>query len=1112
MFRRNNIYIGFLIFIFFSFSLYAQSFKIKKYSFEDGLPDTKVTDLLQDTTGLMWFTTPSGITTYNGNKWNIVNPGIEDNKVYKLLEKDLYGNIWVLPENPAKFLIFYNYINWNKIPLPPVHEKTRFNSFSVNYSNDSLTVIIGTSEGILLYSNSRWLQYNIDNGLPGNYVFATSVYKGNSVIAATMRGPVLIKNGVLQNGYFEKFNIPGNTVFAMYNDPESEKTWLLGNNWLGYLENDSFHLLNENFEFPVFNQPNEYFITSDGQQRLYLGNQASAFWVNTENGKLHFLSDDHGTIREGATNAFVDREQNVWLSSNRGILKIRRSTFVNFYKSDGILENEVASIEALKDLLVLGHNNGITLINRQQIDSIIFNDPNPAVRTYNRVLDLLTDENKTYIAASYKGTGILGPDGHITWFPPNKNTQYSCFAKDSNGVIWVGSSRGLFRFENGEPVMDSDFSREYRIQPFIRKLDFLSDGTLAISNIIEGLILRKGNNYITVKGDNPQTNSVYGVYEYNDTLLVATGKGLYYRNGGKLLPFEGFEKPVDQPVYFIKKGSDNEIWLGLNNGIYNIKNRKLKYYGVDEGLSGPETNRSAGFLDNYGNFWIGTNDGLSLFSREYSESFKSLPGVKIDLIENSAGKVFNPYHNFSTEHSDNNIRIEYSGLSFIDEKENTYKVELYNFHKNLIDHVETKENSVRFSNLEPDIYYITVQMTNPKGVVSSVQQTAFITVESPFYNQVWFYIVIIVAGGFLLYIAFDIYSNKKYSKELEIKVAERTKELEQSEKKYRQLVETAIDGIISTDNEFMILTWNKAAENIYGYTLQEAIGQNYFDITGSDIKIEKFKETVNTFFREETWHGELLQQHKSGRKINILVAASVFKDHEGKILGMVGICRDITDMKQLEKTKTMAILETLEKERNRISRDLHDDLGQILSSAKLKLEVFEYKSRIRDSQFNEAIELIGHAGKELRNIVHDLHPAEIERYGLTAAIELLIFQTQKLSGINVFLTKKQYKGSLSKKDELMIYRIVQEAIHNAVKHSKADMISVSLDEINNYLSVIISDKGIGFDKENIKLNKEEIHGYGLLNMFQRAEMIGANLIINSEPEKGTEIIIKMKVD
>jgi signal transduction histidine kinase len=230
------------------------------------------------------------------------------------------------------------------------------------------------------------------------------------------------------------------------------------------------------------------------------------------------------------------------------------------------------------------------------------------------------------------------------------------------------------------------------------------------------------------------------------------------------------------------------------------------------------------------------------------------------------------------------------------------------------------------------------------------------------------------------------------------------------------------------------------------------------------------------------------------------------KDDNGNTVEIQAIGRDITDKKYSDKIKTQAIFDAIEKERSRISRDLHDDLGQILTGAKLKLESVNKKYLVSGSDqsgYKEAVEMLSSVGKHLRNIVHDLHPTEIERYGIFLALDSLIFQIQKLSGIKILYDYSGYSGDWNKNNDLTIYRIVQEALNNVVKHSKATKASVIVQGTPDEYKIIVNDNGVGFDVHKISSIKKIKSGFGLVNIQQRVELIGGRIKITSNPNDGT---------
>jgi two-component system sensor histidine kinase UhpB len=228
---------------------------------------------------------------------------------------------------------------------------------------------------------------------------------------------------------------------------------------------------------------------------------------------------------------------------------------------------------------------------------------------------------------------------------------------------------------------------------------------------------------------------------------------------------------------------------------------------------------------------------------------------------------------------------------------------------------------------------------------------------------------------------------------------------------------------------------------------------------------------------------------------------------------LVAEIKQITEeLQNTEKVKLSAIYENIEYDRKRISRDLHDSLGQILTSAKLKLEAFQHSGSVRDEQFEDSMGLLQNTGKVLRMIVHNLHPLEIDNYGLAASIKMICHEVNRDSNIKVYYFEQNYSGRLSKKSEVMVFRIVQEAVNNILKHSSSDELSLRILENADELIITVRDNGKGFKINGNGLSAEKNNTFGLVNMKQRAELIGAELTITSVLNLGTTINLRIPLN
>jgi signal transduction histidine kinase len=212
-----------------------------------------------------------------------------------------------------------------------------------------------------------------------------------------------------------------------------------------------------------------------------------------------------------------------------------------------------------------------------------------------------------------------------------------------------------------------------------------------------------------------------------------------------------------------------------------------------------------------------------------------------------------------------------------------------------------------------------------------------------------------------------------------------------------------------------------------------------------------------------------------------------------------------------QKHFTEQLIESEENERKRIATELHDSLGQqilvIKNRAELARKVAEKPEELNE-QLNEIMQSAVISIADIRTISHGLRPVHLEKFGLTEALNNLCNQIQEASSIEWSYHVDDIDGVIPKEKEINFYRVIQEAINNIFKHSKASEASVIIRKINPGLKAMIWDDGVGFGPDN-KLNAG---GLGLSGMNERIETLGGTIDLNSGKEKGTTITIVIPVE
>jgi len=204
-----------------------------------------------------------------------------------------------------------------------------------------------------------------------------------------------------------------------------------------------------------------------------------------------------------------------------------------------------------------------------------------------------------------------------------------------------------------------------------------------------------------------------------------------------------------------------------------------------------------------------------------------------------------------------------------------------------------------------------------------------------------------------------------------------------------------------------------------------------------------------------------------------------------------------------------AVFETQESERKRLSVDLHDSVGQVLSAIKLNLHRIDKLSGNAENASTllaSTRKLTDECIQEIRNIIHNVLPTVLIDFGLTDGLKDLCNYVQQNTGMQVNYSQNLNGERFKPEIEITLYRMVQELFGNAIKHAKASEIDISLTKEAELISLNFKDNGIGFNKDAI------VHGFGLKNLQSRSQLIKADIKTNSVAGKGTQTTITLNIN
>ena len=245
----------------------------------------------------------------------------------------------------------------------------------------------------------------------------------------------------------------------------------------------------------------------------------------------------------------------------------------------------------------------------------------------------------------------------------------------------------------------------------------------------------------------------------------------------------------------------------------------------------------------------------------------------------------------------------------------------------------------------------------------------------------------------------------------------------------------------------------------------------------------------------------------------LIIASEITAKKEGQIEIERLTQESFEEKMSQQKIISSKIIENQEKEQNRIAKDVHDGIGQMLTGLKYNLESINATDVEKTTSKVEHLkELTSGIIKGVRTATFNLTPPELSDHGIVPAISKLTQELGKLTGKEIlFFNKTDYNQRLDSLVEINIYRIIQEAINNAIKYAVSSHILVSLSHSKNILSIVVDDDGKGFDPSKVKKVKNGDGGMGMTFMKERIKYIDGRLFLNSQIGKGTRVTLNIPI-
>lgn len=902
-------------------------------------------------------------------------------------------------------------------------------------------------------------------------------------------------------------------------------------------------------------------IVEDHDGVLWIGGRVTGLnRFDRDTGKFlrypHVASNPHSLSHSGAVALYVDRVGSLWVGTNGGGLNIldrNRKPFSLFRHypgdPDSLSNSDVRSIwEDQSGVLWVGTRSGLNRSDQGSSSTQFTLYPNdttdPESLGFRSVLSIVEDGTGTlWFGTSDRGLDKFKPESgqfvRYTHDPGDPDSLSFNIVRalyvDRAETLWIGTfGGGLNRFD-GETAQfvryqhdpDDPNSLSDNTVMFITEDQF---GDLWVGTL--GGLNRMPNGkdeFIRYYHDpnDPSSlshNSAVTIFEDQDgTLWIATNGGginKFDRQNEQFIHYRAADGLASDTVMGITEDDQGYLWISTSQGLsrFDPPLGIFKNYDSSDGLQGNQFNFNAVFKSQGGELYFGGVNGFNMFDPSAIQDNPNIPPVvitelRLDNVPVKIGpdsvlqKSIHETQQLALSYLVEVISFEFSALNYTAPEKNSYRYILEGFDDDWVE-VGSDRRFVTYTHLDPGQYTLRVIGSNNDGVWNEEGTSIAITITPPWWQTWWFLgiMTILVLGAVAGAFAWQNRNIRNQEQHLEKLLAERTTELSFIQSQMGILFENSPLGIGLATLEGDILSANKAMGDIFGYSEEEILQVNvlsYFKESEQRAEIEKRLEIEKTI-----QVAPLQLQRKDGSPFYASLTESRITWGDQDVL--MGIVHDITDQVLAEEAlKSEAERAAVTEERSRLARELHDSATQSLYSALLFSETGKRLTESGNiegaSHFqNRVSDVIYQALKEMRLLVFELQLPLLDQEGLVGALKFRLETVERRSGVEAHLDVDEFPSPPSE-ISLNLYRIILEALNNALKHAQADEVRVKLTADGDLIIVEVIDNGSGFDIHTI----EDQAGLGLKNMRARAERLGGDLALETSLGKGTSVRFTM---
>ncbi len=777
---------GILFFLFFGLGsikvAYSQQFAFQNISVSDGLAQSQVYTILEDSRGFMWFGTQGGgLDRYDGLQFKnyTEKDGLGDIFINALTE-DIEGNIWI---GTRSGLMKYNGWKFKKVKLGHRNPKV-----ITLLKDEDGHIWAGTTDGIFKINRDTVINFTRENQLKPSQIFAsfqdskgTLWFGGENGV--TKVSPIEIRHFDTSNG------MPGNDVTAIVEDQHGV-VWIgVSGHGFGSFKRNRF----ERIESKSYQYPKRIQCAKRGNDgEILVGTFDSGIYVwNPQDSIFKRFSEREGLAKKDVRAIEIDHYGNWWVgTSGGGISKYSGQQFIHFDKEKGLIEDFVYALcqDDYGRIWFSAYDEGLSIFNGRFFDHL--GEDEDSLRFISKAI-FKDRDGQIWIGTEQRGIALYR-DNQYYFFRSSDEIPILYvrdFEQDTAGNIWVAmAGSGILKLTKDTTIRLGYSARRFTINDGlpsnrITNLHIDSLQRLWFSMRRQGVGYLSDDQFVEhfVSGDGLPSREVKVMAEDSTGYLwVGTPSGIAkaYLYGENLSFIEGEnnEKLTWQNVYLIAFDKENNIWIGSQKGVERgilDKNRNIletKFFGQSEGFEGIETCQNAVIKDQEGNLWFGTMGGLTKYAHGNNTinpyppklhftdvllSYKSLRETEFAPFMENWGTI-KPGLEFN--HKQNDLIFNFVGLNLQNQGKVKYSWIIEGATEDWSP--PSVQNEVLFTKLLPGDYTFKVKACNEDGVWTKEPLVARFSIQPPFWQTLWFKAAVLIFIIGLIGLVFKIRLNQ----------------------------------------------------------------------------------------------------------------------------------------------------------------------------------------------------------------------------------------------------------------------------------------------------------------------------------------------------------------